>query len=173
MSIALIIGIAIVALVLVALLMLLPRMRAKAEERKTTKELESRRERAATEHREEAGARSTRAELSERNAAIAQQNAKSERAEAERLEQEAQLHERGLADDMLIDHDERDRFQGVTGTARADDDNRPAAAWSGSGDASADAADKRGLEDERTTGQSGHVDRSGDSELAPEREIRR
>jgi type II secretory pathway pseudopilin PulG len=173
MSTELIIGIAIVVLVLVALLVLLQRMRAKAEERKATKELESRRERVATEHREEAGARSTSAEESERKAAIAHQNAKTERAQAERLEQEAQLHERGLADDKLIDDHERDRFEGVTGTAHGDDDNRPAATRSGSGDASANAANERGLEDERTTGQSGHAERSEDGEPAPERDTRR
>ena len=105
----------IVALILIALLVLMPRMRAKAREKKAARELSQRRERVATEHREEAGTRSTRAEEAERKATIAQQNAAAERAEAERHEQEAQLHERGLADDQLIDDHERDRFQGVAG----------------------------------------------------------
>ena len=149
MSTELIIGIVIVVLVLVALLVLLPRMRAKAGERKATKELESRRERVATENREEAGARSSSAEASEREAAIAHQKAKSQRAEAEGLEQTAQLHERGLADDTLIDDNERDRFEGVTGTARSD---------------------RAG---ERTTGQRGDVDRTEDAEPAPDSGTRR
>jgi hypothetical protein len=144
----LIIGVALVVLVLVALLVLLPRMRAKAEEGKATKELESRRERVAGEHRQEAGARSASAEESERKAAIAHQTAKSERAEAERLEQEAQLHERGLADDKLIDDHERDRFEGVAGTARDNDDNHP-------------------------TGRRGNADHTEDGEPAPEREAGR
>ena len=115
----------IVALILIGLLVLMPRMRAKAQEKKAARELAQRRERVATEHREEAGTRATRAEEAERKAAIAQQNAAAERAEAERHEQEAQLHERGLADDNLIDDHERDRFQGVAGgndATRGDDD---------------------------------------------------
>ena len=56
---------------------------------------------------------------------MAQKNAQVERAQAERHEQEAQLHERGMADDKLIDDDERDRFDGVSGsTATADRDDR-------------------------------------------------
>jgi type II secretory pathway pseudopilin PulG len=120
MSTGLIIAIVVVALILVGLLVMLPRMRAKAEQRKAARELEGRRERVATEHREEASTRSTRAEEAERKAAIAQQNAQAERAQAESLEQEAQLHERGLADDKLIDDDERDRFDGVSNTTTAD-----------------------------------------------------
>ena len=38
-----------------------------------------------------------------------------ERAEAERHEAEAKMHERGLADDKLVEDHERDRFAGVTG----------------------------------------------------------
>ena len=54
---------------------------------------------------------------------MAQKNAEVERAQAERHEQEAQLHERGMADDKLIDDHERDRFDGVASTDRDRDDN--------------------------------------------------
>ena len=124
MSTGLIIAIVIVVLILIALLVLLPRMRAKAEERKAAKELEGRRERVATEHREEASTRASRAERAEQEAVMAQKNAEVERAQAERHEQEAQLHERGMADDKLIDDHERDRFGGVSNTATAERDDR-------------------------------------------------
>jgi len=150
----LIILIVVVVLILIALLVLMPRMRAKAQEKKAERELGQRRERVATEHREEAGTRATRAEQAEREAAIAQQNAAAERAEADKLEQEAQLHERGLADDKLIDEHERDRFQGVAGsgaddgtretrTGTADAGDRPAAQQAGNTEY------EQGREDER------------------------
>jgi FtsZ-interacting cell division protein ZipA len=142
MSTGLIVTIVIVALILVGLLVLLPRMRAKAQERKAAKELESRRGRVATEHREEADTRSTRAEEAERQAAIAQAAAQSERAEAERHEQEAHLHERGLADERLIDDQERDRFDGLTGPARGADGDHPVPPR-------ADTSFEQGREDER------------------------
>lgn len=137
----------IVALVLIGLLVLLPRMRAKAAERKAANELESRRERVATEHRDQADTRSTRAEEAERKAAIAQQSAQSERAEAERHEQQAQLHERGLADDSLIDDQERDRFDGVIGTTRGDGAGRDIAGRPGA--TRPDSSYEQGREDER------------------------
>ncbi len=127
MSTEVIILIVVVALLLIGLLVMLPRMRAKSEERKAQRELEGRRERIATEHRETASARATEADRAEQEAEIAQQKARAERAEAERHEAEANLHERGLADDKLVEDHERDRFAGVTGdngtdTARRDDD---------------------------------------------------
>ena len=121
MSTGLIIAIVVVVLILIALLVMLPRMRAKAEERKAQKELESRRDRVATENREVASARASEAEKAEQEAAIAQQQAKAQRADAERLEAEAQLHERGLADDQLIEDHERDRFGGVAGPGHDED----------------------------------------------------
>jgi FtsZ-interacting cell division protein ZipA len=125
MSTGLIILIVVVALLLIGLLVMLPRMRAKANERKAQRELESRRDRVATEHRETASARATEADRAEQEAEIAQQKARAERAEAERHEAEAKMHERGLADDKLVDDHERDRFAGVTGdngtTDRRDD----------------------------------------------------
>ena len=123
MSTGLIIANAIVVLIHIALLVLLPRMRAKAQERKAANELESRRERVATEHREEASTRASAAERAEQEAAIAQKNAEVERAQAERHEAEAQLHDRGMADDKLIDDHERDRFDGVASTDRVRDDD--------------------------------------------------
>ena len=160
MSAGLIFLIVVVALIVIGLVFLMPRMRAKAEERKAARELESRRERVATEHREAASTRSTRAERAEQEAAVAQQNAQRERAEAERLEQEAQLHERGLADDKLIEDDERDRFDGVSGST-----------------ATADRDDRAGIRD-GTTGDTEHEDeRAGrferTDEPAAERETRR
>jgi type II secretory pathway pseudopilin PulG len=155
MSTGLIIAIVVVALILVGLLVLMPRMRAKAEERKAAKELGSRRERVATEHRDEASTRTSRAEQAEQEAAIAQKNAQVERAQAERLEEEAQLHERGLADHKLIDDDERDRFDGVSGgTATAGDrDDRPASRAATADDTAGHAGSEReqGREDERET----------------------
>jgi hypothetical protein len=159
MSTGLIIAIVIVVLLLIGLLVLMPRMRAKAEERKAAKELGSRRERVATEHREEASTRSSRAERAEQEAALAQKNAQVERAQAERHEQEAQLHDRGLADDKLIDDDERERFDGVSGnTATADRDERAegddrGAVRDGTTGAGSDANTEyeQGREDERET----------------------
>jgi hypothetical protein len=157
MSTGLIIAIVIVVLILIALLVLLPRMRAKAEERKAAKELEGRRERVATEHREEASTRASRAERAEQEAVMAQKNAEVERAQAERHEQEAQLHERGMADDKLIDDHERDRFDGVASTNRDDDDvaaqrdDRAGVRDGTTGDTSdrADTEYEQGREDER------------------------
>ena len=124
MSTGLIIAIIVVVLLLIGLLVLMPRMRAKAEERKAQKELESRRERVATEHRETASTRSTEADRAEQEAEIAQQKARAQRAEAESHEQQAQLHERGLADDKLVEDHERDRFEPVTGGSTRDDEAR-------------------------------------------------
>jgi hypothetical protein len=115
MSTGLIIAIIVVVLILLALLVMLPRMRAKANERKAQRELESRRDRVATEHRETASARATEADKAEQEAEIAQQRARAQRAEAQQHETEAKMHERGLADDQLVEDHERDRFAGVTG----------------------------------------------------------
>jgi hypothetical protein len=176
MSTGLIIAIVVIVLILIALLVMLPRMRAKAEERKAQKELESRRERVATENREVASTRASEADKAEQQAVVAQQEAKAQRAEAEKLEAEAQMHERGLADDQLIEDHERDRFGNVAGAGhdegaaetRADTadartgaengevrDDRPAARQAGDGAATDDAAARsdyeQGRVDERET----------------------
>jgi FtsZ-interacting cell division protein ZipA len=122
MSTGLIILIVVAVLILLALLVMLPRMRKKADERKAKKELESRRERVATEHRDTASARQSEAERAEQEAEIAQQKARAQRAEAERHESEAKMHERGLADDKLVEDDERDRFRGISGDSDRTDD---------------------------------------------------
>ena len=124
MSTGVIIAIVVVVLILVALLFMLPRMRSKANERKAQKELESRRDRVATEHRETASERAGEAERAEQEAEIAQQKARAQRAEAEKHEAEAKMHERGLADDKLVDDNERDRFAGVTGGNSTTDADR-------------------------------------------------
>ena len=161
MSTGLIIAIVVVVLLLIGLLVLMPRMRAKADERKAQKELESRRERVATEHRETASTRASEAERAEQEAEIAQQKARAQRAEAERHESEATLHERGLADDRLVEDHERDRFSGVTGengTDRTDADGRtddaavqerPAATQATEGDETRESEYEQGREDER------------------------
>jgi hypothetical protein len=124
-STALIVAIVIAALIIIALLFLLPRMRQAADRKKAERELHSRRETVASEHRQVADQRETRAEESERKARIAQQEAERERAEANMQRERADMHERGMADDELIEDHERDRFQGVAGpdqTADADRD---------------------------------------------------
>ena len=115
MSTGLIVAIVIVALIIIALLFLLPRMRQAAAHKKAERELHSRREAVATEHRQEAQQRETRAEEAERKARMAQQSAEKERVEANMKREQADLHERGMADDELIDEHERDRFAGVAG----------------------------------------------------------
>ena len=155
MSTGLIIAIVVVVLILLALLFMLPRMRAKSEERKAQRELESRRERVATEKRETASARHTEAEKAEQEAEIAQQRARAQRAEAEQHETEAKMHERGLADDQLVEDHERDRFAGVTGGNGTTDADRDRTDAEGRPVAEHDTADRpnteyeQGREDER------------------------
>lgn len=119
MSTALIVVIVVAALILLALLFMLPRMRATAQRKKAERELESRRTTAAEEHRGIAAERERSAEAAERKARMAEQAAQRERAEANLQSERAEMHERGMADDQLIDDSERDRFEGVTG--RPDD----------------------------------------------------
>jgi septal ring factor EnvC (AmiA/AmiB activator) len=159
MSTGVIIAIIVVVLILLALLLLLPRMRAKANEKKAQRELESRRERVATEHRETASVRATEADRAEQEAEIAQQKARAQRAEAEQHESEAKLHEQGLADDKLVEDHERDRFAGVSGGVDADRrddepvrDDAPAAGPGGSRAANDPNTEyEQGREDEAAT----------------------
>ena len=116
MSAAAWIIIVLAVLAIIALVVLMPRMRAKSREQKAKRELGQRRERVATDNREQAGARSRQAEQAEQKATAAQQAAERERAEARRLETEADRHEQGLADDELIEDHERDRLGPVAGT---------------------------------------------------------
>jgi FtsZ-interacting cell division protein ZipA len=114
MSTGLIIAIVVVALILLAVLFLIPRMRRKAEMRKRERELANRRDAVATEHREVATEREREAERAEREARMAQKNAERQRAEAELHQERATMHERGEADHELIDEHERDRFAGTS-----------------------------------------------------------
>ena len=125
MSTGAIIAIVVVALIILALLVLLPRMRGAAREKQAQRELHSRRETVADEHRQAASARESRAEVAERKARIAEREAQRDRAEAQAQKERAELHDRGLADDELIDESERDRFARRDGTRAA---ARPGAA---------------------------------------------
>lgn len=153
MSTAAWIIIVLAVLAIIALVVLMPRMRAKSQEQKAKRELGRRRERVATESRDEAVQRERQAEQAEHKAAAAQQAAERERAEARRLETEADRHEKGLADDELIEDHERDRLGPVAGTPiDSDGDGR---ADRVEGEASGEGLDQRevayeqGREDER------------------------
>lgn len=125
MSTGLIVLIVVVALIVIGLLVLLPRMRAASERKKAERELVQRRETVAGEHREAAREREQRAEMAEQKARLAQQQAEKERAEAGMMEERAQMHERGMADDQLVEDHERERFSPVMengGTADRDGD---------------------------------------------------
>jgi hypothetical protein len=162
MSTGAIIAIVIVALIILALLaFVVPRMRARARVRARERELEQRRERVAGEHRAEAETREREAAQAEQKARIAQREAEAQRAQAQLHEERAGLHERGMADDELIDDDERDRFAGtsamqpstddVDGDGRTDrgtlDDERDTTAAGGSGSVAASDY-QRGRHDE-------------------------
>ena len=114
MSTGLIIAIVVVALILLAVLFLIPRMRRKAEMRKRERELASRRDAVATEHREVADSRQREAEEAERRARMAQKEAERQRAEAELHQERAVMHERGDADHELIEEHEREKFAGTS-----------------------------------------------------------
>ena len=110
-----IIAIVVVALIIIALLaFMLPRMRARARVQKRERELQQRRETVAGEHRAEAQTRERQATEAEQRAKIAQREAEAERAQASLHAERAELHERGMADDELIDESERDRFAGTS-----------------------------------------------------------
>ena len=97
MSTGLIIAIVVIVLIVIALVaFVMPRTRAKAQERK----LDQRRTEVADAHRGEAEQRLARAEYAENQA-------KRERAEAELHESRANLHEKGMADDELDRERER------------------------------------------------------------------
>jgi flagellar biosynthesis/type III secretory pathway M-ring protein FliF/YscJ len=128
MSTALIIVIVVAALLLIALFaFVLPRARRTAQVKARERELGQRREQVAGEQRAEAQERRGQAEMAEQRAQMAESEAKRERAEAELREQRAQMHERGMADDELIDESERDRFAGTSADepAATRDEDRP------------------------------------------------
>ena len=114
MSTGLIIAIVVVALILIALLFFIPRMKRQAALKKRERELGHRREAVATEHREVASSREREAEQAEREARMAQKEAERQRAEAELHQERATMHERGDADHELIEEHERDKFAGTS-----------------------------------------------------------
>ena len=114
MSTGLIIAIVVVALILIGLLFLLPRMKRQAELKKRERELGQRREAVAGEHHQVADTRAREAEQAERQARMAQKEAERQRAEAELHRERATMHEQGQADHELIDDHERDRFAGTS-----------------------------------------------------------
>ena len=114
MSTGLIIAIVVMALILLAVLFLIPRMRRKAEMRKRERELANRRDAVATEHREVADTRQREADEAERRARMAQKEAERQRAEAELHQERAVMHERGDADHELIEEHEREKFAGTS-----------------------------------------------------------
>jgi FtsZ-interacting cell division protein ZipA len=101
-STGLIFAIVVVAIILIALLVLVPRLRAKASEKRRERELVGRRKEAAGEHRQVAQARSERAAEAEQHARIAEQEARREKAEAQLQQERASAYERGLADHELV-----------------------------------------------------------------------
>jgi hypothetical protein len=114
MSTGAIVAIVIAALIVLALVaIVIPRMRARGEERR----LQARREEVAGRHRAQAEDRQLRAEHSEHQATIAEAEAQKARAEAELHESRAQLHERGLADDRLDEDNAEPRFDRQPGVA--------------------------------------------------------
>jgi hypothetical protein len=123
MSTGLIIAIVVVAVIIIALLVLLPRMRASARRKQAERELHSRRETVAGEHRSAAVERENRAEMAEQKARLAEQTAQRERAEANLQSERAEMHERGMADHELIKDDERERFAGTSAMSRDRDDD--------------------------------------------------
>jgi FtsZ-interacting cell division protein ZipA len=129
MSTAVIIVIvAIVVILLIAMLVALPRMRQRAQLRSREKRLDERRDQVVTAHREEAADRGRRAEVAEQRARVAEQEAQRERAAAQAREEQANLHERGLADHELISENERDDF---AGTSAVREDRRSSAPGGG------------------------------------------
>jgi FtsZ-interacting cell division protein ZipA len=134
MSTGLIIAIVVIAIILLAVLFFIPRMREKARVQKRERELGKRREAVAGQHREVADTRAQEAERAEREARMAQKEAERQRAEAELHQEKATMHEQGHADHELIDEHERDRFAGTSadGTASGGP-NGPAAGATGDG----------------------------------------
>jgi hypothetical protein len=158
MSTGLIIAIVIVVLIVLALLaFVLPRARAKAAEQKRERELQQRRDREAGRHRAEAETRERQASEAEQKARIAEKEAEAQRAQAQLHQERAGMHERGMADDELMNDSERDRFSGTSA-------DRPAGGMS-SRDVDRDGVDDRA----ERSGPTGRFRRDGDG-VADDRE---
>lgn len=102
------------AILLGLLLFALRRSRDTVRVKKRERELGRRRERVITEHRDEADVRARRAEEAEQRARIAEQEARRERTEAQLRQEQAALHERGMADHELVADHEREDFAGTS-----------------------------------------------------------
>ena len=150
MSTGLIVAIVVAAVIILALLVLLPRMRAGTQRKQAERELYSRRDAVAEEHRSAAAQRENRAEMAEQKARIAQQTAERERAEASLQAEQAKKHERGMADHELIDDNERDRFAPVANTP-ADTDDQDDVDTAPSAEYEQGRQDERRFERERIT----------------------
>jgi FtsZ-interacting cell division protein ZipA len=111
MSTGIIIAIvAIVAVIVIGLLFVSPRMRVRRRER----ELQQRRQRVVGHHRQEASVREERAEAAERRARMAEYEAQRERADAQLHQTRAETLEQGVADHELVEDGERKRFAGTS-----------------------------------------------------------
>jgi FtsZ-interacting cell division protein ZipA len=114
-SVLIIVVVAVVVIVVIGLLLVtMPSARERARLQKRDRELDERRERVVDEHREEAADRERQAEVAEQRARVAATEAERQRAESHVAQEKAKLHERGLADQELIDDDERQRFAGTS-----------------------------------------------------------
>jgi len=158
-----IIAIVIAALIVIAVVaFMLPRMRSRARIQKRERELQDRRERVAGEHRAEADARERQASEAEQRARIAQREAEAERAQASLHQERAGLHEKGMADDELIDDSERDKFAGTSamspGTDRDRDHDRDNDGVDDRREAMTDRQDSNGTLDDSKDYQRGRAD---------------
>jgi colicin import membrane protein len=111
---AIIVLVVVIAAILIALFVFLPRLRERGRVKMRERELGQRRERVVSEQREEADSRSRQAEAAEQRARIAAQEAERERAEAQLRQERAKRHERGMADHELIEDHEREHFAGTS-----------------------------------------------------------
>jgi hypothetical protein len=169
-----IIAIVVAALIIIALLaFVLPRMRRQARVRRRERELESRREHVAGEHRREAEAREREAAEAEQRARIAEREAQAQRAQAELHQEKAGLHERGMADHELIEDHERDQFAGTSATRDRDADGVDDRREDGVMREDGDRGDyERGREDEAAQRGRFHRESMADAET-PREETRR
>jgi hypothetical protein len=124
-------------------------MRASAHRKQAERELHSRRDAVAEEHRSAAAEREHHAEVAEQKARMAQQAAERDRAEANLQSERASMHERGMADDELIDDHERDRFADVANTPGTADAGAGAGADRTAGQPGATSEYEQGRQDER------------------------
>ena len=103
MSTGLLIVIIVIAILVIAALLF--SMRGRMASRRHARQMQQRRDVAVGQHRQEAEVREERAEASERQARIAAAEAERERAQANLHQEQAGLHERGLADHEFVNED--------------------------------------------------------------------